>query len=331
MLWATSTTVSVITLGVQDSHVENLAIYYPNQVGLSAATPTVFPASIVSPTSSNGGNGVKGVTLINSYAGIIGSFARGHIKECLIGAFKSGIILDSTQDFCLIDQVFHQVMWDIYAALSYPQAIDTWVNNNGIALTILRADGFMVSNWGIFGQGTGILLSDSAISGLSPKNSYGHFSNIEIDSTAYSVNAVSSNNSGGGHYLNNVTTDGTSTDMLLSSGGTESPLVFWNGGTARGATKYTVHSGVLRIQNVYEINFVPNTTTLTAPSIPASLTEIANPFPFKVRVIVSGGTVGNIYINNINVPVSSGIFELQVGDTIGMNYSSAPTWTWIPA
>jgi len=67
---------------------------------------------------------------------------------------------------------------------------------------------------------------------------------------------------------------------------------------------------------------------LTAPAIPTSGTAYANTFGVRVRVFVSGGTVSAIAINNTSTGLTYGSFELDPGETITLNYTSAPTWTW---
>lgn len=67
---------------------------------------------------------------------------------------------------------------------------------------------------------------------------------------------------------------------------------------------------------------------LTAPTIPASGTALTNPFPFTVRVFVSGGTVSAIAINGTSTGLTSGEFVLAPGDSITLTYTAAPTWVW---
>jgi hypothetical protein len=67
---------------------------------------------------------------------------------------------------------------------------------------------------------------------------------------------------------------------------------------------------------------------LTAPAVPASGTPQANTFGVRVRVAVSGGSLTNIAINGTNTGLTSGMFELDPGETITLTYTAAPTWTW---
>jgi hypothetical protein len=334
VLMVSQSSTTFITMGLSDSQLRDFAIYYPGQVAPTASTPTVYPFAVTSPGGSGGdggGNAIQGLTIINAYQGITGSFARGFIKHCLIGAYKSGLSIDFTEDFFDLDHVYHQVMWDIYAGLSYPQTIDTWVKNNGGALTIFRADGYHVSNWGVFGHGTGITLADSSTS-QSPNNGYGKFVNIEIDTVAYGINAVSTNNSGGGVAFTNLNCYATIADIVLNTGGASAPQITWIGGTSRGVGHYDVLAGTLNCIGVNGINgpygTVPN---LTSPSVPASNTYLTNPFPFAVTVYLSGGTIANIDINGKAIAMTAGCFHLRSTDQIALNYTGTPVWTWYPA
>ncbi len=64
------------------------------------------------------------------------------------------------------------------------------------------------------------------------------------------------------------------------------------------------------------------------PSVPATGVAQVNTNAYPVTVVVSGGTVTSILINQIITNVTSGIFNLNNKDSIVLNYSSAPTWQW---
>lgn len=67
---------------------------------------------------------------------------------------------------------------------------------------------------------------------------------------------------------------------------------------------------------------------LAAPAVPANQTNVANITGYTVRVFVSGGAVQYIAINNANTGLTSGMFILGPGDSILLNYTTAPTWLW---
>lgn len=338
-LLITNTSTEAITMGAEDCQVRNLLIYYPDQVSPTASTPTAYPATIYLTVGSNGGYCVDGVTFVNAYTAIAGNLARGSIRNCIIGAYNTGIFVDETEDYSFVDNVIFQIMWDIFEGLSYPQSIDTWVQNNNGAMQIMRADEIKVSNVGFFGQGTAITLTDSSNASLSPRCGYGTFVNIDIDTCRYGVNAISSNASGRGYSFIGTGIGATDTNMMLNTGGTQAPLVFWYSGFSRKATSpYTVSSGTLLVERVDGVNALMGTTSsdgITAPAIPANETYVYNPFPFAVMVYIWGGVVGYIAINNQTITVpSSDVNEsvrLGVGDEIALGYTTAPSWAWFRA
>ncbi|GIO83463.1 hypothetical protein J25TS5_03950 [Paenibacillus faecis] len=67
---------------------------------------------------------------------------------------------------------------------------------------------------------------------------------------------------------------------------------------------------------------------LTAPPVPASLTNVVNTTGYIVRVFVSGGVVQNIAVNNANTGLANGMFVLAPGDQILLQYTTAPSWLW---
>lgn len=66
-----------------------------------------------------------------------------------------------------------------------------------------------------------------------------------------------------------------------------------------------------------------------APAVPASGVALVNPFPFPVRVFISGGTVTGIDIGPTTIGITAGAVELGPGESITLAYSAAPTWTWL--
>ena len=66
-----------------------------------------------------------------------------------------------------------------------------------------------------------------------------------------------------------------------------------------------------------------------APAVPADLIPYTNSSAFPQRVYIHGGTVGNILLNGQPTGAISGSFLVNVGETIAIAYSSAPSWNWI--
>jgi hypothetical protein len=72
-------------------------------------------------------------------------------------------------------------------------------------------------------------------------------------------------------------------------------------------------------------------TVPTVPVIPASTVAVTNPFPYQMAITLTGGTVTAVRINGVTKGATSGYFQLPVGGSISLTYSSASTWTWLTA
>lgn len=75
----------------------------------------------------------------------------------------------------------------------------------------------------------------------------------------------------------------------------------------------------------------PAVTALTPPSFPLTTVALANPFPFDVVVYLTGGTVTAVNIEATATGLTSGAFALKWGQTITVDYTGSPSWTWFPA
>lgn len=67
---------------------------------------------------------------------------------------------------------------------------------------------------------------------------------------------------------------------------------------------------------------------VSAPSVPASATPVANPAPIPVTVVITGGTMTDVSINGSSVGTGAGTYTLPQGAKITLTYTVAPTWTW---
>jgi len=79
------------------------------------------------------------------------------------------------------------------------------------------------------------------------------------------------------------------------------------------------------IQNNIGFNPVGN---VPSPTMPASGVALTNPYPYTCRIAISGGSVSNIAIDGFYTGLTGGMFVLGPGETIILNYSVAPSWTW---
>lgn len=66
-----------------------------------------------------------------------------------------------------------------------------------------------------------------------------------------------------------------------------------------------------------------------APAVPASTVALTNPFTFACLVRVKGGTVTVVAVAGTTYATSTPAFVyVDVGETITLTYSVAPTWDW---
>lgn len=70
--------------------------------------------------------------------------------------------------------------------------------------------------------------------------------------------------------------------------------------------------------------------TVSTPAVPASGTAFTNNQNSSM-VYISGGTVTQINVANINTGRTSGAFYIPMNRSITLTYSVAPTWVWIAA
>jgi hypothetical protein len=68
----------------------------------------------------------------------------------------------------------------------------------------------------------------------------------------------------------------------------------------------------------------------TNPAVPATGTAQQNYGP-NAQVFVTGGTVSGVSINGVPTGTTGGSYFVAAGGTITLNYTVAPTWTWVPA
>ena len=67
-----------------------------------------------------------------------------------------------------------------------------------------------------------------------------------------------------------------------------------------------------------------------APAVPASTVGLANPFTFACLVRVKGGTVTVVNVAGVQYASATNcLVYVDVGETITLTYSVAPTWDWM--
>lgn len=69
---------------------------------------------------------------------------------------------------------------------------------------------------------------------------------------------------------------------------------------------------------------VPTST----PVVPASGVSTVNTTQRPLIIQIWGGVVASIFLDGVNQQQTSGIFTLQPNDSIVINYSQVPSWSW---
>jgi len=125
--------------------------------------------------------------------------------------------------------------------------------------------------------------------------------------------------------LNNHIYDAAQYGLLLGSGCTYYNVIhnkFTNCATSIQRNAGITGRRIMNNEGYNPIGFI------TAPTITASPFTQANNNGYPVEVCVHGGTVSVISIDGTATGLTSGSFIVNPGDSIGLTYSSAPTWTW---
>jgi hypothetical protein len=82
--------------------------------------------------------------------------------------------------------------------------------------------------------------------------------------------------------------------------------------------------------------------SVSTPSVPSSGTAQSNTYPYPVEVYISGGSATAVQITRGGVTYTAWssstataipplLVRLEPGDSITITYSTAPSWTWVPA
>lgn len=316
VFFITDTANPFITL-TQNSTVGGFVGYYPNQVLPTASTPTVYPYMVTVPFGSEGSCIVKNVGAINGYDGINISAGRCSILNCSIGAFHHPYNVDGAQDYVFVNNNMSGPYWDV-GSYTYPQAIDTWVLANQVALRIGRADGISVSDFGAFSTNIGVGLVDSVYTSLATLPGYGKLNNIDIDTCSTGIYASSTQNIAFGYKFTNLDLGASSTGsaaFYLPTGGSDAPTVEAANGSIRGTWANgdtLVDAGTLTLLNIQGMS-----NTFAAYSY-----QVANMAPIFVGQTVSAPAASTSYTNTTTFTAPSAgwimpIAALNLGGTPG--------------
>ena len=324
-----------------NASVEDLLFYYPNQVAPTAAAPIVYPATILSPF---GTFACRRCTFINSYDAIDIENGNNYIEDCLIGAYHIGVNVDQCGDTMVIHNTNFGPIWDNFYGLAYPQNIDTaWALNNAIGIVTKRCDSVEYSNITMFSLSVGLLFTDSVV--ITPTNSFGFCTNINLDTVVTGIVAKSTRRLFGGQALFggiNVTnfvivynTIGppSNAGVSLPIGGVDPPyLTLVNGTISNNFTNgsFLNNAGFLESHHVLGID--RPSQTVASPPVPATTVYTSVMYPYPVTVYITGGTYTNVAIQG---PVSGfatggpqSTIVLPPNSQIAITYTVAPTWVW---
>jgi hypothetical protein len=167
-LLVTNTSAPFITLQGVGAGVTDLLFYYPNQAVSTASAPDVYPYTLV--VNAPGTKVVRSL-VINAYNFLDIESGRVIAQDLFIGAFNIGVNIDHAYDHVTLRNLLHQVYWDFVNVQNpaYPQTIDTWVLNHGIALVVNRVDSLEVHDFTLFSRFAGMQLTDSPDATQNPR------------------------------------------------------------------------------------------------------------------------------------------------------------------
>lgn len=162
-------------------------------------------------------------------------------------------------------------------------------------------------------SGTGIYLRSS----ISHNKCYGGLNCIDFMNCTYI------------DVINNHIYDAAQYGMLIGSGTTYYNVIrntFTNCSTAIQRNAGITGRRILDNEGYNPIGF------FTPEAVPASgdgTTNVRNNnYGYPCEVCIAGGTVTAIYISGTATGLTSGTVTVYPGQSIGLTYSSAPTWTW---
>lgn len=232
-LLVTNTSAPFISLQGLGAGVTDLLFHYPNQVGVTASTPMVYPYTI---QVNAPGTKVVRSAASNAYDFLDIESGRVIAQDLYIGAFNIGVNIDHAHDHVTLRNLLSTVFWDVMGnPSSPPTTIDNWVMSHGIALVVNRVDSLEVHNFNAFFRFAGILLTDSPDTTQNPRCGFGTGSDIDLDDMLGYGIIVTASNAAGYEFTNlDVDTSGGQAVVQLRAGGSLPPNVLINGGSESG-------------------------------------------------------------------------------------------------
>jgi hypothetical protein len=144
-------------------------------------------------------------------------------------------------------------------------------------------------------------------------------------------------NSSGTYYMPNIIMKGNKFNFPTSNAS------FGGFVGSAGATTANPNALFVDLDNTFNLSGInlpyPSVST---PSVPSSGTAQQNTYPYPVEVYISGGSATAVQITRGGVTytvwssstataIPPLLVRLEPGDSITITYSTAPSWTWVPA
>ena len=202
--------------------------------------------------------------------------------------------------------------------------VNVAANGGGFNVGTLTGSGFaallcnqcvMNTIMGTFGDdGNGIVFAN----GYSYTNT---FLNVDTEGNTIDINISSANASDNTFVGGQIA---TATYGIYGSAGSSNKFINVNNAISGAGTSFLPSSTGVWLET-------PNINTVATPGTPASGTAVTNTSGQVAEVSVSGGTVSAVKRNGATLFATTNVTViLEPGDTITLNYTAAPSWTWMP-
>lgn len=199
--------------------------------------------------------------------------------------------------------------------------VNVAANGGGFNVNTLTGSGFaallcnqcvMSTFMGTFGDdGNGIVFAN----GYSYTNT---FLNVDTEGNTVDINISSANATDNTFVGGQIA---TATYGIYGSNGSSNKFINVN---AAGVTTFLPSTTGVWLET-------PNINNVSTPGMPASGTAVTNSTGQVAEVSISGGTVTLVKRNSATLFTTTNVTViLEPGDTITLNYSAAPGWTWMP-
>lgn len=143
----------------------------------------------------------------------------------------------------------------------------------------------------------------------------GNFSGIAVgpssDVRFSSITGGSSNDENTGRYQAYGVNSSSNTGIIISNMNVERNLT----------------SGIVGGKTYNNVGYNP-VGSVGPPAVPATTVNYTNVYGYPCTVVVSGGIVTDIDLDDVSTGLTTGSFTIPPSGTINITYSSVPTWKW---